>query len=187
MRRVLALVGSAGLVLGLGVVTQWTAVVPPAGVAFAGTTTTPHEHLPHTSSALKDIGSFDKTFDAPAPQPGASTPSVNAQRVRLANALPPTNQLSIPIVVLAGVLVLLGFLLHPFRKARRKKHLHQSHDHESDDHQSDDHQSDDDQSEGEGPHEIDGILDAFQNATLSNSNATPSDGSEPLVLQTESH
>jgi hypothetical protein len=128
IRMMRALVGSVGLLSCVGIVAL-SAMFLATGAAGA-TTVAPHEHLPHTSSALKDIGTFTKTFEAPAPTPDAPTTPINAQRVRLANTLPPSNRLSAPIIVLAAVLVLLGFLLHPFRKARRQKHAHQPHDYE---------------------------------------------------------
>lgn len=129
--QLIALVGSARPMLSVAAVAL-CAVLPLSTAAAGATTTphttTPHEHLPHTSSALKDITSFTKTFDAPPPTPGSSSTPVNAQRVRLANALPPSNPLSVPIILLAAALVLFGFLLYPFRKARRKKRTHAHHD-----------------------------------------------------------
>jgi hypothetical protein len=83
---------------------------------------TAHEHLPHTSRALADIGAFTTTFDAPPPRPGTTPiPRSDVARVRIANALPPADQLSAPVVVAAAALLVLGFLLHPFRKARRRR------------------------------------------------------------------
>jgi hypothetical protein len=124
VRRLIALLRSARLVLGVGVGVLCVVFLPAAAVAGASSNV-PHEHLPHTSSALRDITTFTKTFDAPPPKPGSPNTPVNAQRVRLANDLPPSNRLSAPIIVLAASLVLLGFLLHPFRKARREKRFHE--------------------------------------------------------------
>jgi hypothetical protein len=82
---------------------------------------TAHEHLPHTSRALQDIGAFTSTFNAPPPKPGAPIPRSDVARVRIADALPPADQLSAPVVIAAAALLVLGFLLHPFRKARRRR------------------------------------------------------------------
>lgn len=81
----------------------------------------PHERLPHTSSALKDIAAFTATFGAPVRRPGTPISRSDVDRVRLANALPPPDHLSAPVVVGAATLLLIGFLVHPFRKARRRR------------------------------------------------------------------
>jgi len=101
--------------------------IVPTVVAAATTApheTTPHEHLPHTSRALQDIAAFTATFEAPPPKPGSSISRSDVIRVRLANTLPPSDQLSTPVVVTAVTLLLLGCLIHPFRKARRRRHAH---------------------------------------------------------------
>jgi hypothetical protein len=82
---------------------------------------TAHEHLPHTSRALADIAAFTSTFNARPPKPGSPISRSDVARVRIANTLPPADQLSAPVVAAAAALLLLGFLLHPFRKARRRR------------------------------------------------------------------
>jgi hypothetical protein len=89
----------------------------------------PHEHLPHSSRAVQDVAAFTKTFSEPPPKPGSPTTPLDVRRVRLANSLPPADNLSTPVVGIALGLVLFGCLLYPFRKARRRSLREQTQNH----------------------------------------------------------